>query len=82
MKSLQSALEDQFADLPRLITTQIVRKKLELQGCGDREDVVATIVERLLLNDASDDIGDRNRDSIHLPPYRVARHLPVNVYCH
>ena len=60
VRSLQAALEEQFADLPRLIATQVVREKLAAQGHADREDVVAIIVERLLSNDAGGGTGDKD----------------------
>lgn len=48
MQSLQAILEEQLAELPRAIATQLIRDKLEPMGLADNEPVVAALVAHVL----------------------------------
>lgn len=67
--SLQSLLEEQLADLPRMIASDIVREKLEAAGHGDDDRLLTAIVDRLLAgangtgNEKDDEIVEVETDT-------------------
>lgn len=48
MPSLQSLLEEQLGDLPRVIATKVVRDKLKVTGLTEDKKLIGDIVDKLL----------------------------------